>query len=196
VMGGSQGASAINSAMIAAMPALRKALPDWQWLHLAGTGEAERVRAEYLAHGLKAVVYAFLDQMELALGAADIALTRAGGSSMAELAAMRVPALLVPYPAATDNHQWHNARAFEELGCGRLLEQASATPQRLVETLAEIGCNRGTREAMKQALGQWHKPDCAVRIAQSMMELGLRGAGAAAEAPFGSALHRSPSVIA
>ena len=61
--------------------------------------------------------------MDLALGAANVAISRAGASSLAEIAAMRLPSLLIPFPAAADNHQFHNARAFETTGAARLLEQ-------------------------------------------------------------------------
>ena len=91
--------------------------------------DAEKVTQAYAALKLKAVVHPFFAEMELALGAATAAVCRAGASSLAELAAMRVPAVLVPYPAATDNHQFHNARAFEATGAARLLEQKTATPE-------------------------------------------------------------------
>lgn len=197
VMGGSQGASGINAALVAAMPSLRQAMPGWQWLHLTGAADAVKVAQAYQAHGLNAVVHAFLDKMELALGVAALAITRAGGSSLAELAARRVPAVLIPYPAATDNHQWHNAHAFEQMGCGRLLEQQSASPEVLVPLLLELACEP-TRERMRRALAQWHRPDCAERIAASMLEcsLGSTHESAAAATPLGSPLNRNSSVLA
>src|SRR5262249_36536291 len=105
VMGGSQGAAGINKAVVQAMPALARQGPDWQWFHLTGPNDAELVREAYTANGRIAVVHPFFNQMELALGAAAAVISRAGASSLAELAAMQVPSLLIPYPHATDNHQ-------------------------------------------------------------------------------------------
>ena len=75
---------------------------------------------------MKAVVKPFLAEMDLALGAATAAVSRAGASSLAEIAAMRLPSLLVPFPAAADNHQFFNALAFEKTGAAKLLEQKNS----------------------------------------------------------------------
>jgi UDP-N-acetylglucosamine--N-acetylmuramyl-(pentapeptide) pyrophosphoryl-undecaprenol N-acetylglucosamine transferase len=169
VMGGSQGAAGINALVTKALPLLVARAPGLQWLHLTGTGEAQKVKQAYAALDLKAVVVPFLDQMELALGAATVAVSRAGASSLAELAAMRVPAVLVPYPTATSNHQFHNARAFEAVGAARLLEQKSATPETLTHLLCDLLEKPLVREAVQHALGQWHAPQAAERIAEAML---------------------------
>ena len=75
-----------------------------------------RVQQAYAAFSVRAVVEAFSDRMDLCLGAADVVISRAGASSLAEIAATRVPCALVPFPAATDNHQFHNARSLAETG--------------------------------------------------------------------------------
>src|SRR5437870_1621337 len=169
-MGGSQGASAINSLIVKSLPILAKWFPNVQWLHLTGAAEIEMVKKAYATLGIKAAVRAFLPQMELALGAATVAVSRAGASSLAELAAMRVPSVLIPYPSATDNHQYYNARAFEQTGAARLLEQKLATPEGLAEQLAQLIENTGEREKMQQALAQWHSPRAAEQIAEAMLE--------------------------
>ena len=112
-MGGSQGASGINALVTKCLLELGPQARQWQWFHLAGPGEVEAVRRAYVEAEADAVVHSFFAAMELALGAASVAVSRAGASSLAELAAQRVPAVLVPFPMATDNHQWHNARALE-----------------------------------------------------------------------------------
>ena len=116
--------------------------------------------------GLKAVVHPFLAEMDLALGAATACVSRAGASSLAELAAMRLPALLVPFPAAADNHQFHNARAFEETGAARLLEQSEATPEKVCALLARTRRGRGRPRNMQAALARWHAPKAAEQIAE------------------------------
>jgi UDP-N-acetylglucosamine--N-acetylmuramyl-(pentapeptide) pyrophosphoryl-undecaprenol N-acetylglucosamine transferase len=125
--------------------------------------------------------------MELALGAATVAISRAGASSLAELAAMRVPSILVPYPAATDNHQFYNAQAFEQTGAALLLEQKNAPPDKLANLISDLVENVAAREKMRHALAQWHAPQAADQIAEAMLQtLGddLRTAAAHGAGPF------------
>jgi UDP-N-acetylglucosamine--N-acetylmuramyl-(pentapeptide) pyrophosphoryl-undecaprenol N-acetylglucosamine transferase len=103
VMGGSQGASAINQLVTRCLAELRRELPEAQFLHLTGMKDYERIVRVYRDAKAPAVVRPFLSEMELALSAATVAVSRSGASSLAEFAAMRLPAILIPYPAATDN---------------------------------------------------------------------------------------------
>lgn len=171
IMGGSQGASGINDLMLQALPALAQQAPDLQYLHLTGVDGFERVREEYTKRGVKAVVRPFLSEMEMALGAATVAISRAGASSLAELAAMRVPAILVPYPAATDNHQLHNARALTDVGAAVLLEQAGATGEKLAGMCSMLLRDATARKAMADELVRWHSPHAAELIAEKMLAL-------------------------
>jgi UDP-N-acetylglucosamine--N-acetylmuramyl-(pentapeptide) pyrophosphoryl-undecaprenol N-acetylglucosamine transferase len=177
VMGGSQGARGINELVLQALPLLASRVPELQWCHLTGPGDPGKVARAYAALKLKAVVHPFFAEMELALGAATAAICRAGASSLAELAAMRVPAVLVPYPAATDNHQFHNARAFEATGAARLLEQKAATPEMLVQLLLDLIERSAVRGQMQNALAQWHAPRAAEQIAEAMLAAVSAGAG-------------------
>jgi UDP-N-acetylglucosamine--N-acetylmuramyl-(pentapeptide) pyrophosphoryl-undecaprenol N-acetylglucosamine transferase len=163
VMGGSQGASGINEMILSALPLL--ADRNWQWLHLTGANDFEKVKAAYAALGLKAVVKPFLTEMDLVLGAATVSVSRSGASSLAEIAAMRLPSLLVPYPAASDNHQFFNALAFEKTGAARVLEQKNSTPEKVAELLRELIENSAAREKIQSALAQWHAPKAAEQIA-------------------------------
>ncbi len=183
VTGGSQGARAINDLVLRALPLLQEALPELQCLHLTGLDDFERIRAAYQARGMRAVVRPFLTEMELALDAATVAVSRAGGSSLAEMAAMRTPALLIPFPFAADDHQFLNARAFVERGAARMLTQHQATPELLVRMVAELIADESKRQSMKAALGQWHRPDVAVRIADCLLK--AAGIFAASEAAAG-----------
>jgi len=176
VMGGSQGASGINEIILAALPGLADRPSTWQWLHLTGTAHFEPVKRAYAERGLQAVVRPFLADMELALGAATLAVSRAGASSLAEIAAMRLPTLLVPFPAAADNHQFHNARAFEITGAARLLEQQKAAPERVAVILRELAENEATRISMQTALEQWHSPKAAEQIAENILKAVFRSA--------------------
>jgi UDP-N-acetylglucosamine--N-acetylmuramyl-(pentapeptide) pyrophosphoryl-undecaprenol N-acetylglucosamine transferase len=170
VMGGSQGASGLNEIVARALPLFAKLAPDWQWFHLAGPNDASQLQQTYAEHALSAIVHPFFDRMELALGAASAAISRAGASSLAELAAMRLPALLVPYPAATDNHQWHNASAYATTGAARLVEQGQVTPEALTNLLLDLVRSDAVRRTMQAALARWGRPDVADQIAESILE--------------------------
>lgn len=170
VMGGSQGASGINELVVKSLPAMAKLAPHLQWFHLAGPKDSDKVKRAYEDLNLTAAVHSFFPGMELALGAASAAISRAGASSLAELAAMRVPAVLVPYPAATDDHQLHNARAFAGTGAARILEEAGATAETIAKQIVEIvNCAR-TREKMRNALACWQSPRAAEAIADTMLQ--------------------------
>ena len=169
VTGGSQGARGVNDLMIGALPMLARHALQWQWLHLAGPNDLEKVKQAYAKNELKATVFPFLSQMELALGAATACVSRAGASSLAEIAAMRLPTLLVPLPTSADNHQWHNARAFEETGAAQLLQQADATPEKVSTLLRELVEDTAEREEMRSALAKWHEPKAAAKIADAIL---------------------------
>lgn len=170
VTGGSQGAVGINDLVCRALPALADKLPALQYFHLTGMGDVEKVRAAYSAHHCRAVTLPFLTEMEMALGAATVALSRAGASSLAELAAMQVPAILIPFPKAADNHQYFNARAFLETGAARQLDQSSATPEHLAQVVIELVENESARREMQAALERWQFPNAAEEIAACVLQ--------------------------
>jgi UDP-N-acetylglucosamine--N-acetylmuramyl-(pentapeptide) pyrophosphoryl-undecaprenol N-acetylglucosamine transferase len=170
VMGGSQGASGLNNMILSTLPVLGERAFKWQWLHLTGAGDFEIVKRAYAAYGLRVVVRPFLNEMESALGAATVSVSRSGASSLAEIAAMRLPSLIVPYPAAADNHQLFNARAFENTGAAKLLEQGNASPVEVADVLNELVENETVRSKMQSALAQWHAPKAAEKIAAIILE--------------------------
>ena len=186
VVGGSQGASGINQLVIDALPFLARELPGLQLFHLAGGNDATKVEQAARAANVKAIVHSFFADMHLALGAATLAVSRAGASSLTELAAMRLPSILVPYPAATDNHQHSNALAFEKTGAAILMEQRAATGEQLARRINELVASAERREAMRAALDQWHTPRAAEQIAESIMHVVVarrRTAGTTIAAP-------------
>lgn len=186
VMGGSQGATAINELVIQSLPLIARSNPEWQWLHLTGAKPSDPFTTAYASLNLTAIVRPFMPDMDLALGAATAAISRSGASSLAELAAMQLPAVLVPYPAATDDHQFYNARVFEQSGAAQLLVQHTATPQALSSRLRELVEDLAVRQRMQQALVQWHRPAAAEQIAMAILralgvELQPAAAGAMSE---------------
>jgi UDP-N-acetylglucosamine--N-acetylmuramyl-(pentapeptide) pyrophosphoryl-undecaprenol N-acetylglucosamine transferase len=170
VMGGSQGARGINELVIKSLPLLAKNASGQQWFHLSGSNDVDKCKEAYAKAGFQAVVHPFFNSMDLAMGAATVAVSRAGASSLAELAATRLPSVLVPYPAAVDNHQFHNARAFEQTGAARLMEQRTASPDRFSEYLMNILKDEPSRAAMRHALAQWHFPRAAEQMAEVMLK--------------------------
>jgi UDP-N-acetylglucosamine--N-acetylmuramyl-(pentapeptide) pyrophosphoryl-undecaprenol N-acetylglucosamine transferase len=171
IQGGSQGAHGINEQISQAVPVLAERAPELQYLHLTGSADAVAVKAAYERHQRKAAVFPFLTEMELALGAATIAVSRAGASSLAELATMRLPAVLVPYPHAADNHQYWNARTFADQGAAWLLQEKDTSPQILAGLIVKLLQDTAARAAMQQALAKCHTPLAAELIADKMMAL-------------------------
>ena len=119
VFGGSQGARQLNDAMVEAAPALGR---DIQVFHQTGAADQERVAQAYATAGVSAEVVAFEPDMPRRYAWADLALCRSGALTVAELELAGLPALLVPYPYAADDHQRANARALADSGAGRLLD--------------------------------------------------------------------------
>lgn len=150
--GGSQGARGINRAVPDACAAAWRQGSRFQVLHLAGPREDPAVRSAY-GKG-QAVVFPYMERMDLAYGACDLVVCRSGASTLAELAALRKPAVLVPYPFAAARHQELNARLLESRGAARVaLEDGGAVPGlagALVDLLFSEGC-ASRRAAMAAA---------------------------------------------
>ena len=170
-MGGSQGAQSINQALIDSLPRLAKAVPGLQFIHLTGSVVVEPVRQAYQALGLNAVVRPFLTEMEYALGAADLAVSRSGASSLAEFSAMELPAILIPYPTAVDDHQRLNARSFVDLGAARCFHQKQLTPNLLVSQLSELFGSPPKLEAMAGAMKQWKSAQATGEVVQRIFDV-------------------------
>jgi UDP-N-acetylglucosamine--N-acetylmuramyl-(pentapeptide) pyrophosphoryl-undecaprenol N-acetylglucosamine transferase len=175
IVGGSQGASGLNEMILSALPLLAE--KNWQWLHLTGTNDFEKVKAAYAAQKLKAIVKPFLAEMDLALGAATACVSRSGASSLAEIAAMELPSLLVPFPAAADNHQYFNALAFEKTGAADFYFQKTVPDQKakdlisnlLAGLISKLVEDTDERTRKQSALAQWHAPKAAEQIAENIL---------------------------
>ena len=170
IVGGSQGATAINQLLMRCLDDLRAALPEIQFLHLTGAKDYEKVSAAYREAKVVAVVRPFLSEMPLALNAATIAISRSGASSLAEFAALRLPAILIPFPTATDNHQFHNARALVETGAARMLGEQHASPDNLTRLVISLMTDANERRRLGSALADWHRPNAAREIAEAVLK--------------------------
>lgn len=169
VMGGSQGARGVNEAIVQAAPRILERVKDLQFLHLTGEADLKATRAAYQENRIDAVALAFLDEMEIALNAATLAVSRAGASSLAELAAVGAPSILIPYPHAADNHQFYNAGAFVASNGARMIEQSEASPERLANAIADLLEDPKGLNAMREKLVAWHHPKAAERVADCIL---------------------------
>lgn len=123
VLGGSAGAQTLNRSVPLALARLRHRLAGWEIVHQTGAGSEQATRERYFALGLAARVEAFLADVPAELAAAELAISRGGGTTLAELTAACVPSVVVPYPHATNDHQRWNAEAFAAQGAGRVVDQ-------------------------------------------------------------------------
>jgi UDP-N-acetylglucosamine--N-acetylmuramyl-(pentapeptide) pyrophosphoryl-undecaprenol N-acetylglucosamine transferase len=177
VMGGSQGARGVNQLVTSAVPGLAERFPSLQFCHLTGVSDQDAVRAAYAAAGVPALIQPFSDRMDQLMAAATVAVSRSGASSLAELAAVRLPAILVPYPNATDNHQQLNADVYASAGAARILSQATASPEDLISGVSDLLRNPHLLASMREALAGLDVPDAAERIADGIERRGLPAGG-------------------
>jgi UDP-N-acetylglucosamine--N-acetylmuramyl-(pentapeptide) pyrophosphoryl-undecaprenol N-acetylglucosamine transferase len=168
-MGGSQGAAGINVLLGEAAPHLATA--DVQVVHLAGERNAEKVADTYAAAGVAARVLPFCDSMQDVYPAADLAVSRAGASSLGEISAFSLPSVLIPYPHAAEDHQRLNADIFVSAGAGRLLEEKGATGDGLAQLLRSLLESPGTRAEMAAAAGRLAPREAAGRVAAVLEEV-------------------------
>jgi UDP-N-acetylglucosamine--N-acetylmuramyl-(pentapeptide) pyrophosphoryl-undecaprenol N-acetylglucosamine transferase len=136
VMGGSQGASGINQVVIKSLPALHDA--PIQMIHLSGSRDERLVADNYLREKIPAHVAAFHHSMEEVYSAADFAIGRSGAASLAELATFSLPAILIPFPYAAEDHQTKNAEIFARSGAAIILKEGDLTADSLALKIREF----------------------------------------------------------
>ena len=165
VFGGSRGARQINEAMMAALPQLKEL--SIEVVHQSGADDRDRVAAAYVEHGVRATVVAFESNMPARYRWADLAICRAGALTVAELTLAGLPAVVIPYPFAADDHQTANARELELAGAAQLLQSlglAGEHAELLFEAIATLLASPQTLVAMSAAALKRARPDAARRI--------------------------------
>lgn len=182
--GGSQGARALNETVPKALGLLRAKGRDIRALHQAGRDDVEGVRAAYKKADVPAEVLPFIDDMVSAYRRAAVVVCRAGASSCSEVTALGVPAILVPFPFAADDHQTKNARDLEEKGAAIVLPQAEMTPERLAEELRRLLDDPDARRSLAKAARRAGCLDAAERVARAALE-GFGRDAAPIQAPLG-----------
>lgn len=171
VLGGSQGAAALNEAVPAALAKLDAKLRPQVW-HQAGGQHVDTVLPLYRQQGIDARVEPFIDDMAAAYGWADLAICRAGALTVAELAAAGVPAVLIPFPFAVDDHQTANARHLVARDAAVLFPQDHLTVERLAAVLVELLGDRQHLQTMASNARALGMPDAAARVAALCVEVG------------------------
>jgi UDP-N-acetylglucosamine--N-acetylmuramyl-(pentapeptide) pyrophosphoryl-undecaprenol N-acetylglucosamine transferase len=171
VFGGSQGAHAINLAMVEAAPSLAAAAPRPEITHQTGERDLEMVRDGYRRAGLEARVEPFLYAMDREMKAADVVVSRAGATTVAELMAAGRPAVLVPLPTATDDHQRRNAQAVVAKGAAVMVEQKVLTGERLAGEILGLAADADRRRRMAAAARTLARPDAAREIVEKVIAI-------------------------
>lgn len=171
IFGGSQGARAINSAVIEGLPDLMKRHPQLSVIHQTGDADYGRVTDAYRRAGISAQVTPFLYDMPSTLRSTDLVVARAGAMTVAELAACGKPAILIPLPQAIYDHQTRNAKVMEAAGAAVVLSQAGLTGARLIDAIATILDDPERLQAMSDCSRSMRRIDAADAIVRECYAL-------------------------
>jgi UDP-N-acetylglucosamine--N-acetylmuramyl-(pentapeptide) pyrophosphoryl-undecaprenol N-acetylglucosamine transferase len=171
IFGGSQGAHAINMAMVEAAPRLAAHPGGLAITHQTGERDLDRVRNAYRTAGLDARVEPFLYAMDREMKSADLVVCRAGATTIAELTAAGRPSVLIPLPTAADDHQRKNAEALAASRAADLLPQAEMTGDRLAAVIVGLAADAERRRAMSEAARRLARPDAARAIVDRALGL-------------------------
>jgi UDP-N-acetylglucosamine--N-acetylmuramyl-(pentapeptide) pyrophosphoryl-undecaprenol N-acetylglucosamine transferase len=171
IFGGSQGAHAINLALVAAAPKLASGAHGLAITHQTGERDLEMVRKAYADAGLGARVEPFLFDMDREMRSADLIVCRAGATTIAELTAVGRPSVLIPLPTAADDHQRKNAEVLAAAGAAELIEQSQLDGAGLAERLTALAGDRERLAAMGAAARRLARPGAAAAIVDRLLEL-------------------------
>jgi UDP-N-acetylglucosamine--N-acetylmuramyl-(pentapeptide) pyrophosphoryl-undecaprenol N-acetylglucosamine transferase len=176
ILGGSQGARIMSEVMPPALAALPSRLREMLRVsHQARPEDLPGAEAIYRGNRIRADLQSFFDDVPARLARAQLTICRAGASTIAELAAIGRPALLIPYPHAADDHQTVNARAFAEAGGGWVISQGELRPDTLALHLENLLGDPATLGEAARRAGEFGRRDAPGRLAQLAVELGIGG---------------------
>jgi UDP-N-acetylglucosamine--N-acetylmuramyl-(pentapeptide) pyrophosphoryl-undecaprenol N-acetylglucosamine transferase len=173
VTGASQGARSINQALLAMMESFAS-VPDWQILHLSGPVDDHRLADAYAAQRIPATVVSFTEHMADALATADLVVSRAGASILAEITAVGRPSVLMPYPHHRDQHQVHNARVLVKRGAARMVRDqvdAQVNGPNLRRALLPLLADESARSELAREAQRLGRPDAASVVAGEILAL-------------------------
>jgi len=166
VFGGSQGASAINDAMIAALPSLASLKEALRLTHQTGEADFAKVSSAYTESGWgeRASVRKYIDNMVDAFAEVDLVICRAGATTTAELIAAGKASVMIPFPLAADDHQRKNAEALEAAGAGKMILQQDLSGERLADEIATLAREPNRITTMEQAARKLARGDAAAAV--------------------------------
>ena len=170
IFGGSRGSRPINQVVCDALSSLPRGL---QITHQTGRDDVEWVRQQYQTAGVEGRVLEYLEDMPVELTAADLVISRAGASTVAEITAAGRASVLIPLPTAADDHQRKNARSLERRGAALVKEQAGLEGKELAILLAQLDSDRHRLRYMAEASRRLARPDSAERITDLVQDLCL-----------------------
>ncbi len=170
VVGGSLGAKALNDTVPKAVTLLNHRDLSLHVVHQTGKNELEHVQKSYQALNIKADVRPFIDDMAATYAQTDLIICRSGAGTCAEITAMGLPSILVPFPHAIYDHQTENAKELVETGAAFLVPQAEMTPERLSQEILELMKTPEKLKHMRQAALTLAKTDAAEQIAKSALK--------------------------
>ncbi len=171
IMGGSQGARAINDAAVAAVPLAAAHGPQLAVTHQTGERDLAGVRERYVRAGVTATVEAFFHDLDARMHAADIVVARAGASTLAELTVLGRASVLVPLPTAADDHQRKNAQVLASAGAAEVIDEAELSGERLAQALVALASDAARRARMAASARILGRPDAAARVADRIVTL-------------------------
>ncbi len=170
IMGGSQGAQAINKVMLQSIPQLQTLVPDLQIIHLTGKHGYQEVKEAYNGTGISSFVSEFYNDIGAAYRLSDLVISRSGANTIAEITAVGIPAILIPYPYATDNHQYWNAYELFSAGGALIIKQEELEPERVVKLVSDLLMNDERLDNMKKINRNLSKPFAAARIVDKIFQ--------------------------
>lgn len=172
ITGGSRGSRTLNNAAQESWPLFRGAGTEIRLIHQTGSvAPYEQIGHDFRRSGLDGRVVPFIHDMPAAFAEADLIVCRSGAGALAELAAAGKPSILVPFPFATDDHQRHNAEAFQNAGAARLVLDGEMTGERLVREIRELASARPLLEQMAANARALARPGAAQRAADVLEEV-------------------------
>ncbi|MFH1829213.1 MAG: undecaprenyldiphospho-muramoylpentapeptide beta-N-acetylglucosaminyltransferase [Pseudomonadota bacterium] len=172
VFGGSQGAMTLNRAMIGAASLLKDIAGGVKVIHQVGANsDLSKIEAAYKTAGIEAEVMPFCDRIWECYEKADMVIARSGAITIAEVSALGIPSILVPYPYAADDHQRANAKALVNAGGAVLIEDSECTGERLAQEIANMLGDSKNLKSMGEAAASFGKRDAAKRIADESLKL-------------------------
>ena len=172
IVGGSQGAKALNDLAIKAWPRLKAAIPGIRVILVSGREDEQRCVEAFAANNIRGSVVGFVEAMEDLYIQADVVLARSGAGALAELAAFSLPSILVPFPHAADDHQTANAKVYAERGAGWMMVQDEIEVERLAQRVADAVLQPERRRKMSCAAHSLAMLNSAQAIVDRLLEMG------------------------